>query len=174
MTDSRAVAIPGRCRLLGAVKSLRILIVLTAMVAGLGGAKRPPVDLRVHEQGSADEAPTFAFPYTLMNGQPVFLRRLPLLTQREVKAVYPFPAADGSYGAYLMLDSHGDRLLEQFTMERQGRLLVVIINGRQVSNLVVDRPIKDGIVGVARGLTPDDVEYLSQSFPVLGQTGKKR
>ena len=128
----------------------------------------------IHGLSTAAEAPTFAFPSTLMNGQPVFLQRMPLLSQREVKAVYPFPAADGSYGIYLKIDNHGSRLLEQQSLQRRGSTLVVMLNGRQVSNLIIDRPISDGIVSIPRGLSADDVEFLSTVFPVLGESKQKR
>ena len=139
-----------------------------------GGAKKPVVDLRIHGEGIAAEAPSFAFPANLINGRETFLARMPLLTQREVRAVYPFPAADGTQGIYLKLDNHGSGLLQQHTMERSGRLLVVLLNGRQVSNLVVDRPITDGIVSIPRGLGDGDIELLTTVFPVIGQEGTKR
>jgi hypothetical protein len=139
-----------------------------------GGAKKPTVDLRIHGEGIAAEAPTFAFPATLLNGQETFLSRMPLLTQREVRAVYPFPAADGTQGVYLKLDNHGTGLLQQHSMERRGRTLIVLLNGRQVSNLLVDRPVTDGIVGIPRGLSAEDITLLTTVFPVLGESGKKR
>ncbi len=139
-----------------------------------GGAKKPTVDLRIHGEGIAAEAPTFAFPATLLNGQETFLSRMPLLTQREVRAVYPFPAADGTQGVYLKLDNHGTGLLQQHSMERRDRTLIVLLNGRQVSNLLVDRPVTDGIVSIPRGLSAEDITLLTTVFPVLGESGKKR
>lgn len=141
----------------------------------LGGAKKPVMDVRIHALGTAAEAPTFAIPANLLNGTPVFLQRMPLVSQREIKAVYPFIAADGSHGTYLKLDNHGTSLLHQHTMSRRGDQLVVLLNGRQVSNLLVDRPIDDGIVSIPRGLSADDVALLTTVFPVLGEpTGKRR
>lgn len=139
-----------------------------------GGAKKPTIDLRIHGEGIAAEAPTFAFPAVLLNGQETFLSRMPLLTQREVRAIYPFPAADGTQGVYLKLDNHGTGLLQQHTMERRGRTLVVMFNGRQVSNLLVDRPVTDGIVSIPRGLNNEDIALLTTVFPVIGESGKKR
>jgi|694.fasta_scaffold39361_7 preprotein translocase subunit SecD len=154
----------------------RLLLPLLAAATLLctGGAKKPSVDLRIHTEGLAAEAPTFAFPAKLMNGNETYLARMPLLTQREIKAIYPFAAADGSQGVYLKLDSHGSGLLQQYSMERSGRPLVVFLNSRQISNLVVDRPINDGIVCLPRGLTEDDINLLSSFFPVLGQEGAKK
>jgi hypothetical protein len=146
----------------------------TATLLCTGGAKKPSVDLRIHTEGLAAEAPTFAFPAKLMNGNETYLARMPLLTHREIKAIYPFAAADGSQGVYLKLDSHGSGLLQQYSMARSGRPLVVFLNSRQISNLLVDRAIHDGIVCLPRGLTEDDINLLSSFFPVLGQEGTKK
>jgi len=151
-----------------------LFVLSLAALLCTGGAKKPAIDLRIHGEGIAAEAPTFAFPATLINGRETFLARMPLITQREVRAVYPFPAADGTQGVYLKLDSHGSGLLQQHTMERSGRLLVVLFNGRQVSNLVVDRPVTDGIVSIPRGLGDGDIELLTTVFPVIGQEGQKK
>lgn len=150
------------------------LLVLVPLVFCTGAAKRPALDLRIHATGTAAEAPTFAFPSTLINGTPVFLQRMPLLTQREVTAVFPFAAADGTEGIYLKLGPHGSRLLQQHTMAKAGTMLVVLLNGRQVSNLLVDRAVDDGIVCVPRGLTPEETAMLASSFPVMGGEGRKK
>ena len=83
-------------------------------------------------------------------------------------------AADGTQGVYLKLDNHGTGLLQQHSMERRGRTLIVLLNGRQVSNLLVDRPVTDGIVSIPRGLSAEDITLLTTVFPVLGESGKKR
>lgn len=139
----------------------------------MGAAKKSSLDLRIHAMGTPAEAPTFAYPFTLLNGTPIFLQRLALITQREVVSVYPFAAADGSQGIYLKLSSHGTQLLLQHTMSRRGTMLVVILNGRQISNLLVDRPVNDGILSIPRGLNEDEILLLTSAFPVMGQQGKK-
>lgn len=151
-----------------------LLLLFAVSLFCTGGAKKPAIDLRIHGEGIAAEAPTFAFPATLLNGQETYLSRMPLITQREVRAIYPFPAADGSEGVYLKLDNHGTGLLQQHTMERRGRTLVVLLNGRQVSNLMVDRPVTDGIVSIPRGLSPEEITLLRTVFPVMGETGGER
>jgi len=151
-----------------------LALVFAAALLCTGGAKKPVVDLRIHGEGIAAEAPTFAFPATLLNGRETYLSRMPLITQREVRSIYPFPAADGSEGVYLKLDNHGTGLLQQHTMERRGRTLVVLLNGRQVTNLLVDRPVTDGIVSIPRGLSPEDIALLRAAFPVIGEAGGPR
>jgi len=155
------------------MKFSRPLVVAAALFC-VAGAKKPVIDLRVHAEGTEAEAPTFAIPATLLDGRPTFLQRMPLATQSEIDAIYPFPAADGSQGVYLKLGQHGSRLLQQHSMSQQGKLLVVMLNGRMVSNLLVDRPIDDGIVAIPRGLTQEDIALLSSAFPVIGQEGQSK
>ena len=166
-----AVAIPARGRLLKGVKFHRLLLAAAALLCA-AGAKKPVLDLRIHAEGTEAEAPTFAIPATLLDGRPVFLQRMALISQSEIESVYPFQAADGSGGVYLKLGQHGSRLLQQHTMSKQGGLLVVMLNGRMISNLLVDRPINDGIVCIPRSLSPEDITLLTSAFPVLGEQGK--
>lgn len=168
------VAIPGAPRLPVHMSRPLLFLFCAAALLCTGGAKKPVVDLRIHGEGMEAEAPTFAFPAALLNGRETFLSRMPLITQREIRGVYAFPAADGSQGIYLKLDNHGSGLLQQHTMERSGRLLAVFLNGRQVSNLVVDRPITDGIVSIPRGLDAAEIELLTTAYPVLGDTGTRQ
>lgn len=155
------------------MKFSRFAIAAAALLCA-AGAKKPVLDLRIHAEGTEAEAPTFAIPATLLNGKPVFLQRMPLITQSEIESIYPFAAADGSQGVYLKLGQHGSRLLQQHTMTKQGGLLVVMLNGRMVSNLLVDRPINDGIVCIPRSLTQEDIALLTTAFPVIGQEGQSK
>jgi len=150
---------------------------LTLTLAALlctGGAKKPPFELRIHHEGLAAEAPSFAFPATLLDGTPTHLARMPLITHREIRGIYPFDAADGSRGVYLQLDPHGAGLLNQHTSARQGGTLAVFLNGRQVSNLTVDRPVSDGIFSIPRGLTAEESELMATLFPVIGEENPRR
>lgn len=156
------------------MKNLRLLAGMAALLC-VAGAKKPVIDVRIHAEGTEAEAPTFAIPATMLNGRPAFLQRMPLVTQSEIDAVYPFAAADGSQGVYLKLGAHGSRLLQQHSMSQQGKMLAVMLNGRMVSNLLVDRPVNDGIVSIPRGLSQEDIALLTSVFPVLGQeTAKKK
>ncbi|MEI7865397.1 MAG: hypothetical protein WCI38_08500 [Chthoniobacterales bacterium] len=155
------------------MKTVRLALVVAALFCA-AGAKKPVIDLRIHGQGSESEAPSFAIPATLLNGRQVFLQRMALITQSEVEAIYPFTAADGSQGIYLKLGAHGSRLLQQHTTTKKGEMLVAMLNGRMVSNLLIDRPIEDGIVCIPRGLSPDDIALMETVFPVVGQEDKKK
>ena len=154
------------------MRSHRFALAAAALLC-VAGAKKTALDIRIHAEGSEAEAPTFAIPATLLNGKPTFLQRMPLVSPGEIEAIYPFAAADGSEGVYLKLGAHGSRLLQQHTMSQQGKMLVVMLNGRMVSNLLVDRPVSDGIVSIPRGLSQEDIALLTAAFPVIGQESAK-
>jgi len=96
---------------------------------------------------------------------------MPLLNEHDIKAVYPFKTADGTYGAFLRLDGHGANLLTQYSIEKMGAntTLTVFINGRQVISVIVDKPVKDGIFWIPSGMTIMEEARMVNAFPVMGQ-----
>ena len=51
----------------------------------------------------------------------------------------------------------------------RGGVLVVMINGRQVIDLLVDAPVRDGVFVIPYGLTMAEVARLVNAFPIIGQ-----
>jgi hypothetical protein len=100
---------------------------------------------------------------------------MPLLNEHDIKSVYPFKAPDGTGGAYLRLDGHGSNLLTEYSVEKMGRgnVLAVMLNGRQVADLVVDAPVRDGIFVIPSGMTMTEEARLVNAFPLMGQEGSK-
>lgn len=160
---------------------MRFLVVgLTLSLAFAGGAfagakKQSAASVRFHAQGGA-EAGDFAQPVKLLHSsREVRMQTMPLLTEREITAFYPFPAQDGSgtFGAYFKLDSHGSNLLGQHTMSRRGTYLFAFFNGRRVVDLYVDRGVTDGIAIIPSGLTAFEISLLETSFKVIGRENEK-
>jgi hypothetical protein len=125
--------------------------------------------IRIHGEGSAEDGDKFTTPVALLDGRKAYLSIMPLLTEHEVKAVCPFKTPDGSGGAYLRLDNHGANLLTQYCLEKRGSMLVVLINGRQVVDVLVDTVVKDGIFVIPSGMTMAEEARLVNAFPLMGQ-----
>lgn len=100
---------------------------------------------------------------------------MPLLNEHDIRAVSPFHATDGSYGIYLLLDQHGANLLSQYSLEHMGRgkELVVMLNGRHVTDLVVDKPVRDGIFPIPSGLSIIEAAKIANAYPIAGQEKNK-
>jgi hypothetical protein len=126
--------------------------------------------IRVYGEGSAEDGEKFIVPMVLLDGRKAYLSIMPLLSEHDIKAVYPFRAADGSGGAYLRLDGHGANLLTEYSTEHMGRkqVLVVMVNGRQVVDLLVDKPVNDGVLVIPYGLTMSEEAHLVNLYPIIG------
>jgi hypothetical protein len=151
---------------------LMLLVSIAPFARSAGSNKKKEVfTIRVHGEASPEDGEKFATPVILLNGRKTALSIMPLLNEHDIKSVYPFKTQDGSGGAYLRLDAHGANLLSLYSIEKKGRgsVLAVMVNGRQVTDLVVDAPVRDGIFAIPSGLTMAEEAHLVNAFPIMGQ-----
>lgn len=137
-----------------------------------GGKSRPPMTFRVHAETLPTDTEVFAM--AIPFGDPprnLVVEKVPLISEREVRAFYPFVGADGSYGVYFLLSPHGAKAWEVLTTTRRSGFVVVIYNGRAVARLRLGRPVRDGIVMVPQGLTEQEIAALERRYPVIGEAG---
>ena len=137
--------------------------------AGASNNKKDGITIRIHGEGNPEDGDKFTLPVVLLDGRKTTLSIMPLLTEHEVKSIHPFKAADGTGGAYLKLDNHGANLLTQYSLEKRGSVLAVLLNGRQVADLMVDAPVRDGIFVIPSGMTMAEEALLVNAFPLMGQ-----
>ena len=168
---------PGIMRLpFPALLSLALLASgFTPAHAGTSNKKKDVLSVRIHGEGGAEEGEKFTVPVVLIDGRRAALSIMPLLSELDIKSVYPFRAADGSFGIYLRLDPHGANLLTQYSLERMGRnnVLAVMVNGRQVTDVIVDKPVRDGLFCIPQGLTMIEAARFVNAYPVMGQENSK-
>ncbi len=156
---------------------LPALLVFSPLAVHAGQKKPAPVSIRVFCEGNEKEGESFVTPVELTNPQKrVFLRKVPIVTERDFLSFYPFAGRDGMIGAYFRLDAHGSDKLDQFTTEDRGKLAVIMVNGRVAAAMRVEERVKDGILFVPGGILPNEVELLQTRYPVIGlesEFGKK-
>jgi hypothetical protein len=147
----------------------------SALHAGTSNRKKEVLSVRIHGEGGAEEGEKFTVPVVLLDGRRAPLSIMPLLTEHDIKSVYPFRVSDGSFGVYLRLDPHGANLLTQYSLERTGRnnVLAVMVNGRQVTDVLVDKPVRDGLFCIPQGLTMVEAARFVNAYPVTGQENAK-
>jgi len=163
------------------MKTLGILMILVAtMIPGLlfaGGKKSPTLTIRLHGEGTASDGSSFSSEIQLNNPpMKIFMRNVPVTSERDIEAFFPFPGRDGQAGAYFRLDAHGANKLQQFTVEDKGRIAIVLINGRIVANMKINAAVNDGILYVPGGIQPEEILLLQKQFPRIGsesEFGKK-
>ncbi|HEY8899583.1 MAG TPA: hypothetical protein VIM61_04170 [Chthoniobacterales bacterium] len=155
---------------------LFLTLALVATSAAFAGAKKQSaVSVRFHAEGGS-EGGEFSQPVELINPRrKTNMQALALISERDIKSFYPYPATDGSgtFGASFRLDSHGSNLLGQHTMSRQGSYLLAYFNGRHVIDLYIDRAVTDGIISIPSSLTPADIAALELTFPLMGHENEK-
>jgi len=84
-------------------------------------------------------------------------------------AFSPYPAKDGTFGALFQLDDHGRVVLDTLSVEHRGGFLFVLINGRMITDLQIDKRVSNGRIYVPSGLTAADVELMKKQWRLPGQ-----
>lgn len=147
------------------------LVLVVAALCLVAGAKKPSgFSFALHPEGNPGDGEKFVRKVVLRNGQrETTISVLPLVTQSDIAAFYPFQARDGSQGAYLKLKNHARKAVEQYTMTQKGKALVALVNGRQVVDMVVTEPVRDGIITIPGGLMPAEIAQLTARYDVIGE-----
>jgi hypothetical protein len=143
---------------------------IVAFLAVSATGKDRHCTFRVHAEANPNDTAIFSSSIrALFSGKQVAIERMPRLSERDVVAFYPYPTADGSYGALFQLDDHGQLALDALSIERRGTLLFVLINGRAITELQIDRRVSDGRIYIASGLTKADIELMKKDWRLIGQ-----
>ena len=155
------------------MKSIFASLILALLAISATGKDRHCI-FRVHAEANPNDTATFSSSVrALFSGKQVAIERMPRLSERDVVAFYPYPAGDGNYGALFQLDEHGRLALDALSVERRGSLLFVLINGRPITELQIDRRVSDGRIYIASGLTKADIELMKKDWRLIGQSRKR-
>jgi hypothetical protein len=161
------------------MNALRFCCLATARLCFLGAAKKPEIAVRFHVEANARDGDVFAMPVKFRNPpRDGFVERVPSLSERDVQAIYPTNAGDGTFGCAFILNTHGRNALQTISMEKRGSSLVVFVSTKsgthQIVELMIDKPINDGVIFVPRGMTLLEIEALQKQFPAKGQKAAKK
>ncbi len=151
-------------------------------IAFLGMARKDPgIMVRFYAEANEHDTDRFAKPIIFRHPERKgFIESVPTIHEGVIKAVYPFPAKDGTMGCTFLLDTKGRMDLEVISTSRRGTVLVGIISTKvakmphQVVELMIDKPVTDGIISIPNGLTEMEIDAITKSWPVIGQTKKKK
>jgi hypothetical protein len=144
------------------------LCLLFSMSAGI--ARQRHCMLRVHAQANPRDTTVFATSIPAqVSGKNVAIEKVPRISEQDVIAFYPYPAANGTYGVVFQLDEHGRVALDSLSIERRGSSLFVFINGRLITDLEIDKRVADGKIYVPSGLTAADIDLMKKDWRLIGQ-----
>ncbi|MEI9896667.1 MAG: hypothetical protein WDN28_23100 [Chthoniobacter sp.] len=156
------------------------IYLLCALVglAALGMGDKPAVTIRFYLEANAQDTEKFASPIHLQNPpREAFIERIPAIHERMIKAIYPFKAANGTWGCAFKLDESGRIALDMLSGSRRGSSIVAMLStkahSRILIDMLIDKPIADGIISIPYGFTELEIAVLSKEFPIVGQKKKK-
>ncbi len=161
------------------MKIARSILLSLVAFSFLGMAKKQLISVRFHVEANDRDGEPFSLPAKFHNpDRDGFVEKIPAVSERDIRAIYPVPADDGSFGCLFQLDSHGAIGLQTVSTERRGATMIGFIStkaGRhQAAELAIDKPITDGRIFIPRGLTQLEIEALQKQFPTIGQRGKQK
>ena len=103
----------------------------------------------------------------------MYIEKIPSVTERSFRSIYPFRITDGTWGCSFKLDEKGSMDLEMVSAAQRGKLMIVFIltkeANRQVAEMVIDRRISDGIITIPNGITDAEMDLLMKAYPVMGK-----
>ena len=147
---------------------------LLILAAPLASAKSKKCTVRLHVQGNENDGSVFTTPVTTpISGKNIFIEKIPTISEHDVSAYRPYAAANGTFGALLELDEHGKLALDTLSVERRGSTALVFIDGRIVTEFLIDRRVSDGQIFIASGLTAADVASMHKTWPEIGAKKRK-
>jgi hypothetical protein len=152
------------------MKTLCAFAFCLVFAAAEGVAKQRHCTFRLHAQANPRDTEVFATSIRAqVSGKTVAIEKTPWISEQDVMAFSPYPAANGTYGALFQLDEHGRVVLDTLSVERRGSLLFVFINGRPITELEIDKRVSDGKIYIPSGLTSADIELMKKDWRMIGQ-----
>jgi hypothetical protein len=147
------------------------LLVLPLLTVHAGEKKsETTLAVRLHAEGNPKDGETFGTSIDLVSPpQKLYIKKVPVVTEADFVSFFPFPAPNGTLGAYFKLDPNGTNKLEAHTVEARGSLSLAMIAGRVASAMRVDKKITDGVLVIHSGFQPDEILLLQTKFPTIGQ-----
>jgi hypothetical protein len=158
-----------------AMKTVFASVMLASLALSTGLAKGRHCMLRIHAEANPQDTAVFSTSIRAqLSGKDVAIEKMPRLSERDVKAFYPYSLGNGNYGALFQLDEHGKLTLDTLSIERRGGFVFVFINGRAITELQIDKRVSDGKIYIASGLTSADIELMKKDWRLIGQKRKQR
>jgi hypothetical protein len=152
------------------MRTLCVFVFCLAFALVDAAAKERHCTFRVHAQANPQDTDVFSIAArATSSGKDVAIEKTPWITEHDVMAFSPYPAKDGSFGALFQLDEHGSVVLDTLSVERRGRFLFVLIDGRMITDLQIDKRVSNGKIYVPSGLTGADIELMKKQWRLPGQ-----
>lgn len=148
---------------------LGALLAATALTACQ--QKAYPVYFLTEEDTSGGNSARFVARY---NGHTY--TRMPFVNQEQLESFHSFMnMQDGSYGVVFTLKNEMRNRLYTTTVQKQGKLILPVVNGLAFQPVRIDRPVIDGKLVIWGGLNGYDLKEMARNIkPEDPELEKKR
>ncbi len=154
---------------------LRFLLIPLLAFCFLAAARKPDITIRFHCAANVRDGSPFASSLILPGNPPqtAYIQKVPAVSEREIDAIFPFEAADGTMGCTFKLNFHGKTDLDALSVENKGTVMVALVNGRPAAAMLIDARISDGIITIPSGLSDEEILSMRKIWRVMGTHGKQ-
>jgi hypothetical protein len=161
------------------MKAFRLIMLVTIAACLCGGAKKPKLRIHFHVEAMGNAGGQFTVPVNFKNPPRAgYIETIAFASERNVAAIFPVANPDGTLGCAFQLDQSGRLALETLSRDRRGSSIYISMGTKQgshqVIDMVIDKPITDGIIYVPTGITPGELNMLRQLYPIMGQPKAKK
>jgi hypothetical protein len=151
---------------------LRALLLTILCFVFVGMAKKKNVAVRFFVEANGEDTDRFSEPVKLLNPpRDIYIEKIPRITERQIRGIYPFQVGLDSWGATFQLEESGRLNLEVLSASMRGKLIVAYVGtdkgAHQVADMVIDRPIHDGYITIPHGLTEVEIGVLAKEFHLI-------
>ena len=154
---------------------LMMLVLALTPAVFASGKKEMKASVSFHMETESTDNPKMIF-QQMAFGKDRSFRRVPEVSTKDIVSFTPFPSDAGGddYGVVFILKENAAKRLSAITNINQGKWMITQINGRVVDGVLIDKQIDDGRLVIWKGVTLADVTVLDESYPRVGQEGKKK
>ena len=156
--------------------ALRFLLALLlfTLPALAGGKKDNNMAVSFHMETENTNNPKMIFERDI-NGKKRFFQKTPDFTAKDIIAFSPFLADNKfDYGVVFQLRGAAAARLENLTAANPGRMLLASCNGRVVDVVIIDKPVKDGLLVIWNGIQEAEIKECDKMAPRIGKEKNKK
>ena len=159
------------------MKSVPVAVVAAILLASPAFASTHHCIFRVHAEANERDTEVFsASAKAKISGKEVTIEKAASISEDDVVAFTVYQAADGTLAALLLLDDHGRDTLDSLSVEHRAQHLFVFMNGRILTEFLVDRRVSDGKIFIPSGITVADLRLMKKDWKLITpkDKGKKK
>jgi hypothetical protein len=148
--------------------------ILTFLILLPAQGKAPHCMLRIHAEANAQDTDVFASSIRAqVSGKPVFIEKIPSISERDVIGFHPYALGNGNYGVLFQLNDHGRLALDTVSVEHRSGYLFIFINGRAITEMQIDKRVSDGKIYISSGIKEADVQLMKKDWRILGDSQRR-